>query len=172
MYRGGNVVVGDVSPFSVLGEVPTGSVITKYNGNILDGYTADGIKSYFARHPASIGDVIEYRTPDGTISTLALGATLGAVQDVRLVNVDSINLTAADFNAQLVLLLRRQAEYRLSDQQGNSLSDWNMYGPDATVTIVSAKIARTADDEYEIYVDRKIDEIIKRFQITFKLEAE
>ena len=172
LYRGDEVVVGDVDPFGVLGAVPEGAVITGVNGNDLTVLDAGGVRTYFSDNPLALGDVVDYRLADGTLSSMTLGAGLGAIQDVKLINVASLNLTPTEFNADVQLLLRQQAEYRLSDADGNPLSEWERYGPNQNINITSSAIARTPDDEYEIFVDRKINDIIKRFQIPFKLAAE
>ena len=56
VYDGSNVVIGDVGPFSALGEIPAGAVVTGVNGRDLSVLDADGVTSYFADNPLGVGE--------------------------------------------------------------------------------------------------------------------
>jgi hypothetical protein len=70
------------------------------------------------------------------------------------------------------MYLRLPGEYRLTDASGTPLSDWAAYPQDATPLISLTGVARNPDDDYEWYVERRIGEQVRRFQVPFKLEPE
>jgi len=116
--------------------------------------------------------VIRYRDRDRLLGTVLLGDKVGVVRDFRLLDVLTTNVTPQAFDADLRMYLRQPAEYRLTDAAGTPLNDWTAYPQDATPLMSLAGIARTVDDDYEFYVERRIGDQIKRFQVPFKLEPE
>ena len=173
-YRDGQLIVGDVapdSPLAVAGVAP-GSVITGVNGATLAGIPPDKVADYFAEHPVVAGDALQVLTPAGKASQVALGDRFQAVQDVRLVGVEFTDVAVKDFAPTLRVAVREAGEYRISDGQGKALGEWQKLDAGSTAVLSAGKIARTPDDEYELFVERKIGTQTKRFQIPFRLKAE
>ncbi len=170
--RRGLIVDADVDPFSPLGVVPRGSQIVEVNGVALDQMTPDELAAYFRRRRIGEGDVIRYRSRDGLLGTVLLGDRLGVVRDFRLLDVVSTNVTSEAFDADLRMYLRQPGEYRLTDASGTPLSDWTVYPQNATPLISLSGVPRTVDDDYEWYVERRINDTVRRFQVPFKLEPE
>jgi len=168
--NGGLIVARDVDPFSPLGVVPRGAQIVELNGVALDRMSPDELAAYF--RTVGEGDVIRYRDRDGVLGTVLLGDKVGVVRDFRLLDVLSTNVTPQAFDADLRMYLRLPGEYRLTDAAGSPLSEWAAYPQDATPLMSLSGIARNADDDYELYVERRIGDQIKRFQVPFKLEPE
>ncbi|MCH5376859.1 MAG: hypothetical protein JJ992_23070, partial [Planctomycetes bacterium] len=167
---GGLIVARDVDPFSPLGVVPRGSQILELNGVRLDRMTPEELAAYF--RSVGEGDVIRYRDRDGSLGTVVLAENIGVVRDFRLLDVLSTNVTPQSFDANLRMYLRVPGEYRLTDSTGAPLSEWTAYPQDATPLMSLSGIARNADDDYELYVERRIGDQIKRFQVPFKLAPE
>ncbi len=172
--RDGKLVVGDTAPDSALAlaGIAPGSVVTGVNGTKLEGLAPDELAKYFATHPVVAGDELAFRTPAGKTGQAVLGDRFEAVQDVKLVGVEFNDVSAKDFAAALRLAVRESGEYRISDAQGKPLSDWQKLDAGATALLPAGKIARVADDEYELFVERKIGGQTRRFQIPFRLKAE
>ncbi len=168
----GLIVGTDVDPFSPLGIVPRGSQIVEVNGVALDQMSPDELAAYFRTRRVGEGDVIRYRSRDGLLGTVLLGDRVGVVRDFRLLDVLSTNVTPDAFDADLRMYLRQPGEYRLTDASGTPLSDWSVYPQDATPLISLSGVPRTADDDYEWYVERRIGDSVRRFQVPFKLEPE
>jgi hypothetical protein len=167
----GGVVIGDVDPFSPLAEIPAGTLLTEVDGRSVLDMSADELAAYFARNPITGDSVIRYRGLDGIDGALLLGA-VGVVRDLKLLDVTSANVSASQFDAEMRVYLREPGEYRLTDESGNPLSDWTAFPADATPTMIAAGIPRNADDDYELYVERRIGDRVRKFQMPFKLEAE
>ena len=173
-YRDGQLVVGDAAPDSALavaGLAP-GSIVTGINGTKLEGLAPDELGKYFAGHPVVAGDELAFRTPEGKAGLATLGDRFQAVQDVRLVGVDFSDVSAKDFAAGLRVAVRERGEYRISDGQGKPLSEWQKLDPGSTALLQAGKVVRTPDDEYELFVERKMGAATRRFQIPFRLKAE
>lgn len=168
----GLIVGADVDPFSPLGVVPRGSQIVEVNGVALDQMTPEELATYFRTRRIGEGDVLRYRSRDGLLGTVLLGDRVGVVRDFRLLDVLSTNVTPEAFDADLRMYLRQPGEYRLTDAAGTALSDWTVYPQNATPLISLSGVPRTADDDYEWYVERRIGESVRRFQVPFKLEPE
>jgi hypothetical protein len=168
----GLIVGADVDPFSPLGVVPRGSQIVELNGVALDRMSPEELAAYFRSRRVGEGDVIRYRSRDGLLGTVLLGDRVGVVRDFRLLDVLSANVTPQAFDADLRVYLRVPGEYRLTDASGAPLSDWAAYPPDATPLIRLTGVARNPDDDYEWYVERRVGEQVRRFQVPFKLEPE
>src|SRR3569833_685676 len=92
-----------------------------------------------------------------------------AFYEVKLVGVCAAEVTADSFRASIDLELSQQGEYRLVDDQGVALSDWSELGPDSAATLVSQPVPRRAGDDYELFVERRTGNELRRFQAAFKL---
>ncbi len=167
----GGIVIGDVDPFSPVAAIPTGAVLTSIHGRSLAGMSADEISTLLARYPVTGDSVIRYRGLDGVDGIIVPGSTT-VVRDLKLIDVTSANVAADRFDAEMRLYLREAAEYRLSDADGTPLSEWAPQPADATPTMIATGIPRNAEDDYELYVERRIGDQVRRFQVPFKLEAE
>ena len=86
--------------------------------------------------------------------------------------VEFNDVSAKDFAAGLRVAVRERGEYRISDGRGKALSDWQKLDAGATALLPAGKISRAPDDEYELFVERKIGGQTRRFQIPFRLKAE
>jgi hypothetical protein len=168
----GLIVGTDVDPFSPLGIVPRGSQIVELNGIALDQMSPEELAAYFRSHRIGEGDVLRYRGRDGLLGTVLLGDRVGVVRDFKLLDVLSTNVTPQAFDADLRMYLRQSGEYRLTDAAGAPLSEWAAYPQDATPLMSLTGVARNADDDYELYVERRIGDQVRRFQVPFKLEPE
>ena len=168
----GLIVGADIDPFSPLGVIPRGSQIVEVNGVALDQMSPEELAAYFRTRRVGEGDVIRYRGSDGLLGTVLLGDRVGVVRDFRLLDVLSTNVTPNAFDADLRMYLRLPGEYRLTDASGTPLIDWATYPQDATPLISLTSVARNPDDDYEWYVERRIGEQVRRFQVPFKLEPE
>ena len=168
----GLMLSADVDPFSPLGLIPRGSQLVELNGVRLDGMSPDELAAFFRRRRFGEGDVVRYRGVDGVLGTHIIGGRLGVVRDFRLLDVLSSNVTEDSFDAELRLYLRLAGEYRLTDAEGQPLSEWAAYPGDATPLIAVPGLARQPGDDYELYVERRIDDRVRRFQVPFTLAPE
>ncbi len=165
----GGVVFSDSDPFSAWGEIPRGAILGEVNGFDLTRLSPDEIAAYFAEHPIRDGDVIKYYGADGILGTKLLGGRVGVIIDFKLLDVESTNLTADSFNAQLRVYLRLAGDYRLTDVAGTPLSDWSVHPNDATPLVITPDLARNAADSYELWMERRIGDAIEKFQMKFGL---
>jgi hypothetical protein len=170
IYDGNSVVVGNVDPFSAIGEIPRGSRITSVNGNNLTNLDTRGLRDYFSTHPIGSEDVLEYVDRGGASGALIVGGSLGVTQDIKAIEIATSNVNPDNFAMDMKLFVRVPADYRLSDSNGDSLSEWQTAGGGSVILLSSSAIPRNASDEYEFFVDRETAEGTKRFQINFKLE--
>jgi hypothetical protein len=170
----GGIVVGNINdPFKPLGSLPKGAIITDINGYSLRGLDEAGLVAYFRDNPILEGDVIRYQGDDGTVRAHVLGGgKMGVVQDFKLLDVQPLNVAADRFNAELRVYLRMPGDYRLTDAAGQGLTEWAAIPADACPVMTSGAIARNPKDDYELYIERKIGDELKRFQVPFKLEPE
>ncbi len=149
-----------------------GTVVTGINGTKLEGLAPDKLAEYFAQHPVVAGDQLQFRSPSGKAGQVALGDRFQAVQDVRLLGVEFSDVSVKDFAPALRVAVREAGEYRISDGQGKSLGQWQKLDAGSSALLAAGKIERSADDEYELFVERKIGAQTKRFQVPFRLKAE
>ena len=168
----GLTLSADVDPFSPLGLIPRGSQIVEVNGVRLDEMSPDELTAFFRRRRFGEGDVVRYRGRDGALGTHVIGGRLGVVRDFRLLDVLSSNVTDDSFDAELRLYLRLAGEYRLTHADGEPLSEWAAYPQDATPLIAVPGLTRQPGDDYELYVERRIDDRVRRFQVPFTLAPE
>jgi hypothetical protein len=172
---GDGVIIGDVGADSIFAQarLRPGTVLSEVNGHNLIGMSEAELLAYFRNNPITDGTVIRYYDPDGNLGTYRFGQAISGefVLEARLLEVRPLNLTSSDFNAEVHLELREQAEYRLTDSSGQPLTNWQRLGPRVAATLVTGKIPRTADDSYELFLERRIGTTIKRFQLPFKLET-
>ncbi len=177
LYKNGSLVLGDqIDPNSALynyrSMLAPGTQIVGINGTTFDGMDEAAIRAYFAAHPIVQGDIIQYRGSDGIISTLGLNLTGRIFQDVSLVDVQPRNLTPTDYNAEMQLQVLEEGEYRITDATGTALSDWQLIPSRSVAAISTSKIARTTGDDYELFIERRTGEAVRKFQLTFKLKLE
>ena len=98
------------------------------------------------------GDVIRYRDAEGELLTHVLGSRPGElVVPVKVLDVRSPAQTADTFDLELPVYLREAGQYRLTDKSGAELVGWKNYPNEAT-PIFSAKLPRSADNEYVVSV--------------------
>jgi hypothetical protein len=171
----GGLIVNEIETGSVISQlgIPKGAIITGVDGRAFRGSGITAVKEYLAANPLRKGARIQYLDPTTKrLEVLENTIERVAITDVGLVGVKAVDLSAADFQAELTLRLRERAEYRAYDNKDTPLSEWATHGPDATVTITTGKIQRVADDDYDLWVHRKIGETVKKFQIPFKLKAQ
>ncbi len=167
----GGLVVGDINdPFAPLAAYQ-GRLVTEVNGVSLVGLSPDELTAYFRDHPVLPGDVLRYEGSDGTLGAALLGVDVGAVPDFKQIDVAARNVSENSFDAELRLYLRQPGDYRLVDAAGTTLSDWTPYPADATPLIVAQNIPRSAGDEYDLYVERRQDDRVRKFQVQFSLAA-
>jgi hypothetical protein len=168
----GGLMIGDVDGFHPLAHIPDNAILTDINGVSLVGMGPDQLAAYFRENPILDGDLIRYRGPDGLVASTFLGDSRRVVQDWKLLDVESSNLTGDSFDALLRMYLRQPAEYRLTDADGAPLSEWTAFPADATPSMVAQAIPRNAEDDYELFVERRIGDRVRKFQVSFKLEGE
>lgn len=167
----GGLVVGRINdPFAPLA-AHQGDLITEVNGVSLVGMSPEELAAYFRDHPVLPGDVLRYQGADGLLGATLLGVDVGAVPDFKQLDVAARNVSAERFDAELRLYLRQPGDYRLVDAAGTVLSDWAPFPSDATPLMVATNIPRTAEDEYDLYVERRTDDRIRKFQVQFSLAA-
>jgi len=173
VYGDDGVIVGDdVPPDSLLASsgLRRGYTIVSHEGRDLSGMPRAELIEYFKSNPIQYGDRIGYRGLDGAGGMVKLGVTsVGVVQEVRLLGVNTENVTPTDFNASLDLDLREAAEYRVTNSDGEPLTDWQQLGPTPLTTITTGKITRNASDRYELFIERKMGEQVERYQLRFSL---
>jgi hypothetical protein len=166
----GGLVVGNINdPFAPLA-AHQGDLITEINGFSLAGLTPDELAAYFREHPVVPGDVLRYQGADGVVGAILPGV-VGAVPDFKQIDVAVENVTTQSFDAELRVYLRQPGDYRLADAAGTVLCDWAPFTSDATPLFVATGIPRTADDEYDLYVERRVDDKIRKFQVQFSLAS-
>lgn len=167
----GGLIVGNINdPFAPLAAYQ-GNLLTEVNGVSLVGLSPDELAAYFREHPVVPGDVIRYQGDDGVLGATLLGVDLDAVPDFKQIDVAAKNLSAERFDAELRLYLRQPGDYRLVDAAGTVLCDWASFPADATPLMVTTGIPRTAEDEYDLYVERRIDDKTRKFQVQFSLAS-
>ncbi|MFT7640929.1 MAG: hypothetical protein ACI9G1_002673, partial [Pirellulaceae bacterium] len=88
----------------------------------------------------------------------------------KAIEIATNNVNTDNFGMDMKLFVRVGADYRLSDVNGDSLSEWTTTNGGSVIVLSSSAIPRKASDEYEFFVDRETAEGTKRFQINFKLE--
>ena len=167
----GGLVVGNINdPFAPLAAYQ-GDLLTEVNGVSLVGMSPDELAAYFREHPVVPGDVLRYQGDDGVLGATLLGVDVGAVPDFKQIDVAAKNVSAQNFDAELRVYLRQPGDYRLTDAAGTVLCDWAPFTSDATPLFVATGIPRTADDEYDLYVERRVDDKIRKFQVQFSLAS-
>ncbi|NLF69536.1 MAG: hypothetical protein GX575_10845 [Candidatus Anammoximicrobium sp.] len=167
----GGLIVGNINdPFAPLAAYQ-GSLLTEVNGVSLVGMSPDELAAYFREHPVVPGDVIRYQGGDGIAGATLLGVDVGAVPDFKQIDVEAKNISAERFDAELRLYLRQPGDYRLVDAAGTVLCDWASFPADATPLMATTGIPRTAEDEYDLYVERRLDDKIRKFQVQFSLAS-
>ncbi len=167
----GGLVVGDINdPFAPLAAYQ-GDLVTEVNGMSLVGMSPDELAAYFREHPVVPGDVLRYQGADGVLGATLLGVDVGAVPDFKQIDVAAKNVSAQNFDAELRVYLRQPGDYRLADAAGTVLCDWAPFASDATPLFVATGIPRTADDEYDLYVERRVDDKTRKFQVQFSLAS-
>jgi hypothetical protein len=177
-YKDGLVTLGsDISPDSLLynyrTQLPPEAVIAGVNDMRFAGMSAAEIRDYFARHQIVPGDQIYYLDDLGETRSLTLqDPSFVTKVDVRLLDVEARNLSSTEFNAELRLQLLEEGEYRITDSDGTPLSSWTPISAESAATLTTDKIARKSGDEYELFVERKIGDGVRRFQLPFKLKLE
>ena len=167
----GGLVVGNINdPFAPLA-AHQGDLVTEVNGVSLVGMSPDELAAYFREHPVVPGDVLRYQGADGVVGAMLLGVDVGAVPDFKQIDVAAKNVSAQNFDAELRVYLRQPGDYRLADAAGTVLCDWAPFASDATPLFVATGIPRTADDEYDLYVERRVDDKVRKFQVQFSLAS-
>jgi hypothetical protein len=133
--------------------------------------------THFAVHPPVAGRRNYPDSPDAPARPVLVASarrpdnSVDAVREVRVSDVRPKHLSAEGFHAELQLDLRLTGDYRLTDAAGKSLSDWQTVSGGTTATLTSVRLPRSADDEYELYVERKIGDQVRRFQVPFTLST-
>lgn len=94
------------------------------------------------------------------------------VRDVRLLGVHISEITPKDFRAEFELDLAQKGQYRLVDDDHQSLSEWTELGPSSNARLTAQSMPRTGDDEYDPFVERKIDGKSRYFQLPFALKLQ
>jgi hypothetical protein len=167
----GGLVVGRINdPFAPLA-AHQGDLITEVNGISLVGMSPEELAAYFRDHPVLPGDVLRYQGADGLLGATLLGVDVGAVPDFKQIDVAARNVSAESFDAELRLYLRQPGDYRLVDAAGTVLCDWSPFPSDATPLMVATNIPRSVEDEYDLYIERRTDDRIRKFQVQFSLAA-
>lgn len=168
----GLVIGDDIAPDSLFGlsNLQKGYTIISHEGRDLTGMSQAELEAYFRKNPFQFGQQLGFRTIEGAGGLVKLGVTsYGVVQEVKLHRVAPENITKENFNASLDLDLREAAEYRVTNAQGDGLTDWQELGPTPLTTMTTAKIPRNASDRYELFIERKIGDNVDRYQLKFTL---
>jgi hypothetical protein len=95
-----------------------------------------------------------------------------AVQEVKLLGLRVQNLALGSFQSALEIAVSDKGSYRVVDAKGEPLCDWVNLGANATATLNCLAVPRTITDEYELFIERKIGDISKRYQFPFKIRAD
>ncbi len=165
---GNGIQVGTLPPGSPLaGLLRPNDIIRGINGVRLTDLAPGAVQGLL--DVLGPGDVIS--GPGYNDITIPSASTIGVV-DVQLLNFQPFGLTDTEFSASLTLNFVKRGTYVITDADGEAISQSQEYGPDANVTITTNTIPRTADDEYELYVERTIDGKMKRFQLPISLTEE
>jgi len=174
VFRKDGIYVGDYDGSSIFDKVriPRGVKIRKFGGRDFTDLDPGQVRDILTRFPPKPGDVVEYVDDKGNVSKVRLGELVGIVE-VKLVDVRPLNITAEDFNAEVLLDLKNGGEYRLTDSADKPLGDWTMLTAGAG-RLVSSKIPRAADADanYSLNVERKIGDKIEKFPQRFKIKSE
>lgn len=171
VYGDGGVVVSNNLPTgSLLTGLPAGAVVTSIGGTDLSTIPPADLKGYLASHLVN-GAPIRYRLADGTLGGRILGTTI-LQTDVSLASVRAIDPTDIDFAAEFQINVIEAGDYRVVDAANQPLSDWTPIAARGIGYIKTTKIKRTSDDDYDVFVERKIGERVRRFQLQFKLKAD
>jgi hypothetical protein len=175
VYRDGGLVVDSLPTGTALqySSIPKGAIITGVNDFDLANLSVDEVRGYFRDRPLIEGDRLRYRLADGTIDSVALRSLTGVgAIDVRPLSVRPLELTATDFSAEVRVALREAGEYRLVDENDSALSDWKTLPAGADVTINSSKMNRNPEDEYKVFLERKIGDKVRSYPVQFRVEQQ
>lgn len=107
-------------------------------------------------------DVVDVKTPEASL----------AVQEVKLLGLRISNLARNNFRPELVIAVSDAGYYRVVDSNGEALCDWVLLEANAKTTLKCLAVPRTINNEYDLYVERKIGDFTKRYQFPFKLRAD
>jgi len=115
---------------------------------------------------------VEVNKPD-PIPPIVVPADRAGVP-VRLVSWRPLEATAESFVPELHLEVSETAAYRVAGPDGVTLSDWQSAGPGTGVVITChSGVARTADGEYELTVERRVaGKTVKRYVVPLTLKPD
>jgi hypothetical protein len=188
LHRDGSVVVSDWPTDSLLrgSRVVPGSVILGVNGAPYVSSTGTG--TYTPARDLAFGDVIEYRTPQGTVERTTLTSVAAPTPlptpapvsvspnvevryDVRLLGVRALEVSASYFRPEVRIETAQAGDYRLVDSRGAAISPWSGLGAGSTADLIGGAVPRAAGDAYELFVERRRGDEIRRYQAAFQLSG-
>jgi hypothetical protein len=178
----GGLVVHDWPVGSVLhgSKVLPGSTILGVNGTSYVRPDVVAVGRHFTDHPLAVGDVVDYRTPQGTVAQTVLGnATddgtaapgVAALCDVKLLGVRALQPSAYEFQPAVHVEVAQRGDYRLVDPQGKPLGAWSELGPHTTAELIGSAVPRVPGDRYELFVERRQGNDLRLFQAAFTLSV-
>jgi hypothetical protein len=180
------VTFDEIGP--VLAKVPEGSVYwddgwrAGMRPRTVNGDAIPVDPDWFRKHPPRPGDVIDWdargQLPPAADPNRGDGEPRAPLPEdeagvpVRLVSWRPLQSAAGSFVPELRLEVSERAEYRIAGPDGAALSDWQKAGPGTTVLMTCQRaVARTADGEYELYVERRTaDKPVKRYAVPLTLK--
>jgi hypothetical protein len=168
--------IGDYASDGILGKsrIRRGSRIIRIGGRDISTLSAGEIRDLLARNPIVEGTSLEYMDPDGNLGKVRLGEQVGIVQEVKVVDVRPLNLSADDFNAEILVDLLQEGEYRVVNDKGEPMSAWKMLpaGPGSISTETKVTREESLDHNYKLFVERKRGEAVRKYEFQFKLKPE
>jgi hypothetical protein len=111
----------------------------------------------------------------GGSSSTVVGPAAGrdvVVTDVKLLDVQLLSVSSKQLQPQFNIQVSEPGQYRLVDASAQPLSDWTQLPGQSTATLVAQPIPRKQDDEYDVYVERKIGDAVKHFGLSFRVKAD
>ncbi|MEK6233480.1 MAG: Ig-like domain-containing protein [Planctomycetales bacterium] len=116
-------------------------------------------------------DEIQYLDPrTGLRNTVRVPSRLAARPLIHLRDVELVGQTGQGVRLILKVRLLLEAEYRVTDQDGEPLADWASHGPDAEAAWRLEGLRPQSDaGEYTVFVEKKTNGEVQRFPIGFAL---
>lgn len=152
--------------------IAPGSTIIGADGFLFDGVSDGDLRRYLLENPLGPHSRLLVRGPDGVERLVELGQIGRVVQDVEVAKVTPVNVTPDAFDAGLVVSVRLAGDYRVLSAAREPLTDFTTIPAGGSATFELTGIPRSADDEHQILVERRIGDTLLPYPLTFKLESQ
>lgn len=170
VYRDGHVYVGDVGRDSAFYGIPSGTRIDMIGDQRIVGWDGNRIAQYFHDYDFLPGTVIHGSIEGGAVRPFRLGREV-LVLPVQAVEFRADNVSASTFDAALSFAVERPGEYRLTDQTGQPLSEWQAADGNSLIKYNAPAVSRNESAIYNFIVERKIDGLVVKFPFSLELKS-